>query len=94
MCAVSALYVECCGFGAQRARANDDARYADEVRDIGGCEASDRSLRDGRVDEQLVLGQCFGEVEVFFASGGVEDLLRAGLERGFELCISLAIYSF
>lgn len=53
--------------------------------DIRRCKAADRGLRDGRVDEELVLRQGLGEFEVFFAAGGVEDLLGACLERCFEL---------
>lgn len=83
--AVAALDVERGGFAAERAGADDDAGDADEVRDIGGCEAADGSLRDGGVDEELVFGECLGETEVFFAAGGVEDALGARLERRFEL---------
>jgi hypothetical protein len=37
------------------------------------------------VEKELVLGEGLREVEVFFAARGVEDLLSADLEGGFEL---------
>lgn len=37
------------------------------------------------MDQELVFGKSLCEIEVFFASGGVEDALCACFERGFEL---------
>ena len=53
--------------------------------DVCRCETADGGLGDGGVDEELMLGQRLGALEVLFAAGGVEDLLGAGFERGFEL---------
>jgi hypothetical protein len=38
------------------------------VRDIGRCKASNRSLGDRGVDEELMFRQGLCELEVFFAS--------------------------
>ena len=73
---------------------NDNTGYANEMRDIGGCEASDGGMRDRGVDEELVGGEGLGALEVLLAARGVEDLLRAGLERGFELRVLLATASY
>ena len=56
------------GLRAERASTDNDAGYADEMRDIGGCETSNRSLGDRGVDKKLMFGQCLCELEVFFAS--------------------------
>jgi len=82
---ISALNVEAGGLGAEGAGTDDDTGDADEMGDIRCGQAADGSVRDGGVDEELVLGQCSGEVEVVFASRGVEDLLRTRLECCFEL---------
>lgn len=37
------------------------------------------------MDEKLVFWECLCELEVFFASGGVQDPLRASFEGSFEL---------
>lgn len=41
MLAIPTLNMQSSGFRAECAGTNDDAGYADEMRDIGGCEASD-----------------------------------------------------
>lgn len=46
MLAISALNVYCSRFRAQRAGANDNAGYPDEMRDVRRCEAADGGLRD------------------------------------------------
>ena len=68
MLAIPTLDVEGSGFRAESAGTDDDAGYADEVRDIGGCEASDGSLRNGGVNEELVFGEGLRKLQVFFAS--------------------------
>ena len=59
--------------------------------DVGGCEAPNGSLGDGGVNKELVFGERFGLFKIFFAAGGVEDSLRAGLERHFELRTILVV---
>ena len=73
------------GFAAQSAGADDDAGNAHEVGDVGGGEAADGGVGDGGVDEELVLGEGFGEVEVGDGAGRVEDALGAVFECRFEL---------
>ena len=80
MLAISALDVHGGGFRAESAGADDNSRYADEMRDIGRCQAADRSLRYGRVDEELVLRERFRDFEILFTSRGVEDTLCALFE--------------
>lgn len=53
--------------------------------DVCGGQPANRGLRDGGVEEELVFGEGLCEMEVFFAARGIEDLLGAGLEGGFEL---------
>jgi hypothetical protein len=66
--AVSALHVDAGSLGAERAGADDDTRNSDEMGDIGRGKTTDRGLRDGGVDKELVLRESFGESEVFLAS--------------------------
>lgn len=63
--------------------------------DVGGSQAADGGLRDGGVDEELVLGEGAREIEVVFASGGVEDSLGACLQSRFKLfAVSMKSTSF
>lgn len=68
MLAIPTLNVESGGLRAESAGTDNDAGYADEVRDIGRCKASNRSLGDRGVDEELMFRQGLCELEVFFAS--------------------------
>lgn len=63
MLAISALYVECCGFRGQCGGTNDNSGYADEVRYVGGVKIADGDLGHGGVKEKLVFG--YGEVAGF-----------------------------
>lgn len=85
MRALTALNVQGNGFGAECAGADNNARYANKMGDIGGREAADGGLRDGGMDEELMFGEGGRELLVFFALGGVEDTARTDAQRGFEL---------
>ena len=85
ICAVAAFDVQACGFGAEGAGTDDDTGDAHEVGDVGGGEAADGGMCYGGVDEELVFGEGFGEIEVGDRAGRVEDALGAVLEGGFEL---------
>lgn len=63
MLAISTLYVEGGGFRGEGRRADDDAGYANEVRYIGCIEITDRDLRDGGMEKELVLRE--GDVTGF-----------------------------
>ena len=87
---IAALDVQAGGFGAEGAGADDDAGDAHEVGDVCSSQAADGGVGDGGVDEELVFGEGFGEVEVGDGARGVEDALGAVFERRFELDSTLA----
>jgi len=60
------------------------------MRNIGGCQAANRGMGDGGVDEELVGWKGLSALKVLLAARGVEDLLCACLEGGFELAMVLA----
>lgn len=60
------------------------------MRDVCSGQATDGGLRDGRVDEELVLRKSLCEFQICLTSRGIEDLLRACLERRFKLERKLA----
>ena len=85
MGAIPTLDLQCCGFGAQGAGTDDDAWYADQVRDIYRRKPSNGRVRDGGMNEQLMFWKRLCGFEVFRAARGVQNALCTDLESSFEL---------
>lgn len=78
MIAVPTADAQKSGFGRHGGSANDDTRNPYQMGYVGGIEVSNRDVRNGRVQKELMLWK--------IDAGGlwIDNSLRALLERGLE----------